>query len=120
VVGTVLKDFHVDDCLKSVSSEDHAVALSRNCLTLYSSGGFCLTKSGWATTELSCHQSQMKNESLKSKTCASWREDSVYSCYESGTFKFQMHEQDKPITRRGILSVVSSVHDPLGFWQCSF
>ena len=36
-------------------------------------------------------------------------------CIESDTLKFQIVMQDRPLTRRGILSMVSSVHDPFGF-----
>lgn len=36
-------------------------------------------------------------------------------CVETDTFKFKMALKEQPHTRRGILSVVSSVYDPLGF-----
>ena len=39
----------------------------------------------------------------------------VQWCVETDTFQFRMILQDKPLTRRGILSTVSSVYDPLGF-----
>ena len=39
----------------------------------------------------------------------------AHSGVESDTFKFRITVKDKPITRRGILSVVSSIYDPLGF-----
>jgi hypothetical protein len=35
-------------------------------------------------------------------------------CIESNTFQFRISIQDKPLTRRGILSTISSVYDPLG------
>ena len=34
---------------------------------------------------------------------------------ESDTFGFKISVKDRPATRRGILSVVSSIYDPLGF-----
>lgn len=34
---------------------------------------------------------------------------------EKDTFIFRIALQDSPLTRRGILSVVSSIYDPLGF-----
>ncbi|CAM4696557.1 unnamed protein product [Leuciscus chuanchicus] len=34
---------------------------------------------------------------------------------ETDTFTYSMKLQDKPMTRRGILSVVNSIYDPLGF-----
>lgn len=39
----------------------------------------------------------------------------VQWCAESDTFQFGIVLQDKPLTRRGILSTVSSVYDPLSF-----
>ncbi|KAK5933226.1 hypothetical protein CgunFtcFv8_004872 [Champsocephalus gunnari] len=36
-------------------------------------------------------------------------------CTESDTFRFKVQTQDRPATRRGILSIVSSTYDPLGF-----
>lgn len=36
-------------------------------------------------------------------------------CVESDSFKFKMEIQQRPVTRRGMLSVASSVYDPLGF-----
>ena len=39
----------------------------------------------------------------------------VQWCVESDTLKFRIIVDDKPPTRRGILSVVSSIYDPLGF-----
>ena len=39
----------------------------------------------------------------------------VHWCVESDCFQFNIMLQDKPCTRRGILSTVSSVFYPLGF-----
>lgn len=39
----------------------------------------------------------------------------VQCCVETDTFRFRIVLQDKPLTRRGILSTVCSVSDPLGF-----
>ena len=36
-------------------------------------------------------------------------------CIESDTFKFRITLQDRPLTRRGVLSTACSVSDPLGF-----
>uniref|UniRef100_A0A3Q2QGI5 Arachidonate 15-lipoxygenase B n=1 Tax=Fundulus heteroclitus TaxID=8078 RepID=A0A3Q2QGI5_FUNHE len=38
----------------------------------------------------------------------------VQWCVQSDAFKFKISIQDRPLTRRGILSVVSSIYDPLG------
>jgi hypothetical protein len=36
-------------------------------------------------------------------------------CIDSDTFQFSMTLSDQPLTRRGILSTISSIYDPLGF-----
>ena len=38
----------------------------------------------------------------------------------SDTLCFKIAIKDKPLTRRGILSVISSIYDPLGFVLCLF
>ena len=43
-VDTVLKNFYVDDCLKSVSTETQAITLRKDLTALCAKGGFCLTK----------------------------------------------------------------------------
>lgn len=39
----------------------------------------------------------------------------VPCCTNSDTFKIKIEVHQRPCTRRGILSVVSSAYDPLGF-----
>ncbi|KAK0131367.1 hypothetical protein N1851_033910 [Merluccius polli] len=36
-------------------------------------------------------------------------------CIETDTFKFKLKVKEKPPTKRGMLSIISSVYDPLGF-----
>ena len=38
----------------------------------------------------------------------------VQWCIQSDSFVFKIHLQDKPLTRRGILSMLNSIFDPLG------
>lgn len=38
----------------------------------------------------------------------------VQCCVQSDAFRFKISIQDRPLTRRGILSVVSSIYDPFG------
>ncbi|KAK3091640.1 hypothetical protein FSP39_021443 [Pinctada imbricata] len=44
VVRTVERNFYVDDCLKSVSSEEEAIQLASDLQSLLKEGGFRLTK----------------------------------------------------------------------------
>ncbi len=44
----------------------------------------------------------------------------VQWCVESDAFQFRVQLQDKPLTRRGILSTVSSIFDPSSTYKfCS-
>ena len=44
VTQTVLRNFYVDDCLKSVNSEQEAILLAKNLTRLCATGGFKLNK----------------------------------------------------------------------------
>lgn len=39
----------------------------------------------------------------------------VMWCVENDSFQFRIELRDRPFTRRGILSTVSSIYDPLGY-----
>lgn len=39
----------------------------------------------------------------------------VQWCIEKDSFQFRITLKDRPCTRRGILSTISSIYDPLGF-----
>ena len=94
IVNSGKRNFYVDDCLKSVKLDEDAVRHVRDLTELLKKGGFRLTK--WLSN---------------SRTVV----ESVPECVSSDTFRFKVIIKDRPATRRGILSVVSSIYDPLGF-----
>ncbi|TWW54610.1 hypothetical protein D4764_0264710 [Takifugu flavidus] len=116
-VETVLRNFYVDDCLKSVATEEEAVALVKSLRYLCAEGGFSLTK--WVSNSrrvLSSIPAELRATELKDLDLAqddlpTERALGVQWC----TFTYRIKSQDKPKTRRGILSVVNSTYDPLGF-----
>ena len=55
-----------------------------------------------------------RNPSLVSNDPAIERALGVHWCIESDTLQFRIELKDKPLSRRGILSTVSSIYDPLG------
>ena len=59
--------------------------------------------------------SGLKNVDIFSETLPVERTLGVLWSIESDTFQFRIVLHDKPLTRRGILSTVSSIYDPLGF-----
>ncbi len=124
-VQTVLRNFYVDDCLKSVAKEEDAVTLAKDLRTLCVSGGFTLTK--WMSnsrkvlmTIPEVHRaSEVKDLDLRHDTLPVERTLGVQWDTETDTFTYSMKLQDKPMTRRGILSVVNLSTTLLAFWRRS-
>ena len=120
-VDTVLKNFYVDDCLKSVADGAQAVELCKDLTALCASGGFHLTK--WTSNSRAllasvpdCERAKdVRDLDLSHDVLPTERALGVLWCTESDSFKFKINVKNKPITRRGILSVTSSIYDPLGF-----
>lgn len=110
----------MDDCLKSVGSEEQAVALIQELWRLCAAGGFCLTK--WISNSraviASVHEDdrakEVKELDLEKDCLPIERALGVQWCVESDMIKFRVSLQSKPLTRRGVLSVMSTVYDPLG------
>ena len=120
-VETVLRNFYVDDCLKAVSTDSEAIALGKDLVALCASGGFHLTK--WASNSRAFLMTVPENERAKEVKDLDLAKDAlpveralgVLWCIESDCFKFRVNLSRKAVTRRGVLSVVSSIYDPLGF-----
>ncbi|KAK7938715.1 hypothetical protein WMY93_002041 [Mugilogobius chulae] len=120
-VNTLLHHFYVDDCLVSVASESEAVSLCQELSALCARGGFKLTK--WVSNHRSVlaaipHEErakEVKDLDLDNDALPVERALGVQWCVQSDSFKFKITLKNRPLTRRGILSVISSVYDPLGF-----
>ena len=118
-VDNINRNFYVDDCLKSVRSAPEAIPLIGELRELLSKGGFRLTK--WISNSRKVIESVPESEraiSVKDRLLnrlPTERALGVRWDVETDTFGFKISLKDKPITRRGILSIVSSVYDPLGF-----
>lgn len=57
---------------------------------------------------------EMKNLNLDHDNLPVKRVLRVQWCVQMDVFKFKIILKDRPVTRRGILSPVSSIYDPLG------
>lgn len=120
-VAAVLNNFYVDDCLLSVSDETQACALVRDLTALCESGGFHLTK--WmsnrrvvlASIPETERAKEVKDLDLSHDALPEERVLGVTWCSESDAFKIRINAKPTPQTRRGILSFVSAIYDPLGF-----
>ena len=121
IVNTVRRNFYVDDCLKSVRTTQVARKLVCELTDLLSRGGFRLTK--WTSNDRQVLASIPESERAKSVINLDLDLDElpvertlgVQWNVENDEFGFKVVAMKKPTTRRGILSVASSVYDPLGF-----
>ena len=111
-VRTLRRNFYVDDCLKSIKGETKAISLVSELGALLSKGGFRLTKcisnsrkviESVPTSERAVSVKDHLLDQLPFERALGIRWD-----VETDTFGFK-------ISRRGILSIVSSIYDPLGF-----
>ncbi|XP_069103769.1 uncharacterized protein [Argopecten irradians] len=121
VTDFVTKNFYVDDGLTSVPTAQEAVSLLNRTKEALSTGNIRLHKftSNWEDVlnampadDLACDLSKIEigTESLPSQR-------SLGLCWELETdvFTFNISTETKPYTRRGVLSTINSLYDPLGF-----
>lgn len=121
VIDTINRNFYMDDLLKSLPSEKDAVFMAKHLIAVCSRGGFNLTQ--WISNSREVLQSIP--EELKSKHLYELDLDrdklpmeralGLQWCIETDTFKFKLKVKEQPHTKRGMLSIISSVYDPLGF-----
>ena len=121
VSGTILQNFYVDDCLKSVETESEAEDLILNLQNACLSRGFHLNK--FVCNRLQVmkaipkedHSNEVKKRDLDRDGLPVERALGIHWNLETDCFGFNVEVKEKPSTRRGILSSISSIYDPLGF-----
>ena len=113
-------DFYVDDGLKSVPSVEEAINLIERTKTLCMKGGFNLHKFISNRKEvieaipMEQRTKEIKELDFTKDHLPLERALGVQWFVESDEFHFKVELKDRPLTRRGILSTVSSIYDPLG------
>ena len=120
VKSTILKDFYVDDLLTSCDSAEEAAALGKSLITPLSNIGFELTK---FVANSECILAQLPPEKLSPSVQdldieaeeAIDRTLGLRWLISEDAYSFKVKLQDRPNTRRGVLSIASSLYDPLGF-----
>ena len=118
-VRTVKCNFYVEDCLKSVATDESAICFARELRELLSKGGFRLTK--WLSHSHKVVESILGAERATAVKNLDFdhpiieRALGVRWQVSSDTFSFNINIKDRPANRRGLLSVISSVYDQLGF-----
>lgn len=117
----VRDNFYVDDGIKSVPTIAEAVKLIESTRKLCTKGELRLHKFSSNSREVLEtipeyeRAKGLKNLDLHQSSLPMERALGVQWCMETDLFQFRITLQDKPLTRRGILSTVSSVYDPLGY-----
>ena len=119
-VRTVEHNFYVDDCLKSVASEESPIFLVKDLTELLSKSGFHITKRLSNSHKLvesiaeAYPATAVKN--LDFGPAVIERALRVQWQVSSDTFSFSISIKDRPATTRGILSVISSMYGLRGFF----
>ncbi|XP_056009395.1 uncharacterized protein LOC130051467 [Ostrea edulis] len=115
----VIHNFYVDDGLISLSNESDAISLmKRTQSTMKNEGQIRLhkiTSSKLAVMEV--FDVSDHGELLREINSDDTIHRSLGLCWslENDTFVFMMPTEEKPFTRRGLLSTVNSLFDPIGF-----
>ena len=114
------RDFYIDDGLKSVKCVDTAINLIKNCQAMCAKAGLRLHKFSSNKKEViqavrpEDHAKGLQELDLTGDPLPIERTLGIIWCAKTDSFQFCIVIQDRPLTRRGILSTVSSVYDPLG------
>jgi len=120
VTSTLMDNFYMDDCLKSTPSPSLAVSLIGQMREEFASNGFHLTqflsndRDVITTVPVDDRASSLQLEVSEIDHFPSTRALGVRWNVENDTFGFKTNIREHSLTRRGMLSVSSSLFDPLG------
>ena len=102
-----------------MATDESAIYLARELRELLSKGGFRLTK--WLSNSRKVVESIPEAERATAVKNLDFdnpiieRALGVQWQVSSDTFSFNINIRDRPATRRGLLSFINAVYDPLGF-----
>ena len=114
------KNFYVDNCLRPEETEESAIQRIRGVRHACAHGGFNLAKFVSNSRPVlesvpdEARAQDVRTLELGSGELLVERALGVQWAIESDTFGFRIILKDQSLTRRGILSTISSVYDPLG------
>ena len=117
---TLQDTFHVGDLLKSLDNEKEAIKLIKNVTAMCESGGFKLTKFlSNSKLVLQSIDEADRRQGVKNKDPMGDlpAEHALVVLWDTETdkFGFRVISKQKSWARRGLLSVISSVYNPLRF-----
>ncbi len=117
----IARDFYVDDGVTSAETVKDAIQLAKEARELCAKGGLRLHKFVSNNSEVlksipaSEHATDTKTKDLTFKETQTERALGIYWNVKKDCFTFNITLKDQPPTRRGILSTVAAIYDPLGF-----
>ncbi len=122
VQNFVGRDFYVDDGLTSLPTVDEAIELMRKAQHAMLSGGNLrlhkITSNSaevMATFPSDDLAKDLKDLDFSSDALPLQRSLGIACDLDSDTFTFRVSRDEKPFTKRGILSTINSIYDPMGF-----
>lgn len=116
----VNRNFYVDDGLHSAPTTEDAIDLLRRTQNMLATANLRLHKVASSHAEVmeafpsEDHASGLHNLDFSKGPIPVQRSLGVYWDLESDAFTFRVSLDEKPFSRRGVLSVTNSLYDPLG------
>ena len=113
-------NFYVDDALHSAPDSTTAIDFLRRTQAMLATANLRLHKIASSHAEVmdafppEDHASGLHNLDFNKGPIPMQRSLGVYWDLQSDSFTFQVLLEEKPFTRRGVLSVTNSLYDPLG------
>jgi hypothetical protein len=113
---TAIRSFYMDDLQKSVKTDEEAIRLALQLISLFNRAGFRLTKfvsnsetvmAALPSSERSIVEFGASSESFQRALAAIWE-------INSDVITFRARNIEAPETKRGIAGVVASIYDPTG------
>ena len=119
-IDAVMRDFYVDDLLKSFETTSHAVEITKELQELLAKGGFQLTKVMSNEREVldafppEHHAPAVKDLDLNLNSLPMDRALGIHWDVEADTFNLVVSGKSQLETRKGVMSSIATIYDPLG------
>ena len=119
-VDAVMRDFYVDDLLKSLETTSQAVEITKELQELLEKGGLQLTKVMSNEREVlnafppEHRAPAVKDLDVNLNSLPMDRALGIHWDVEADTFNLVVSGKSQPETRKGVMSSIATIYDPLG------
>ncbi|XP_056409269.1 uncharacterized protein LOC130324954 [Hyla sarda] len=117
----VMKNFYVDDGLASFSSNEEAINVLKSTREMLAESNIRLNKVASNSNRvmeafpMEDRAKDLKDMDLETESPPLQRSLGISWDLKTDSFTFRVSREEKPFTKRGVLSTVNSLYDPLGF-----